>query len=213
MIRYILFDLDNTLYPESSALGSELSRRINLYAANYLGVSEDEALKLRRSESKNYGTTMRWLAQCHGLTDLEGYIESVHPENVGDYIEKDEELKAFLGSLPLPASILTNSPASHAHRVLEYLEIEDCFEHVFDLNYSSFRGKPHRATYEKVLQEIGHRASEVMFVDDVPTYLLGYREIGGVAVLIDESGSKHIEDPAVKRVHKVTEILPLLDAA
>ncbi len=213
MIRYILFDLDNTLYPESSALGSELSRRINHYAAGYLGVSEDEALELRRSESKSYGTTMRWLAECHGLTDLEGYIESVHPENVGDYIEKDDELKTFLSSLPVPASILTNSPASHAHRVLEYLEIEDCFEHVFDLNYSSFRGKPHRETYERVLREIGHRPSEVMFVDDVLTYLLGYRELGGFAVLVDESGTKRIEDPAIKKVRKVTEILPLLDAA
>lgn len=213
MISYILFDLDNTLYPESSPLGRELSRRINKYAADYIGVSEEEALRLRRSETKQYGTTMRWLAQRYGLTDLNHYIESVHPENVGDFIEKDEVLKHFLHRLKLPKSILTNSPGSHARRVLQYLEIEDCFESVFDLNYSSYRGKPHRETYEAVLTAINRSASEVMFVDDVPSYLMGYRELGGVAVLVDEMGTKTIDDPEVRVVRKVTEIAGLLEAA
>ncbi|HUX21753.1 MAG TPA: HAD-IA family hydrolase [Spirochaetia bacterium] len=213
MISYILFDLDNTLYPESSPLGRELSRRINKYAADFIGVSEEEALRLRRAETKQYGTTMRWLAQQYGLTDLNHYIESVHPLNVGDFIQKDEELKLFLHGLTLPMSVLTNSPASHARRVLEYLEIEDCFERVFDLNYSSFRGKPHRETYESVLAAIDRSPAEAMFVDDVPSYLLGYREIGGVAVLVDETGTKIMDDPEVLRVRKVTEIARLLDAA
>lgn len=213
MITYVLFDLDNTLYPESSPLGTELSRRINKYAADFIGVSEEEAQGLRRVETKRYGTTMRWLAQRYGLTDLQHYIETVHPENVGDFIQKDPALKEFLGKLGLPKSILTNSPASHAHRVLEYLEIEDCFESVFDLDYSSFRGKPHRETYESVLASIDKPASEVMFVDDVPSYLMGYREIGGVAVLVDEMGNKSIDDPEVRVVRKVTDILNFLQAA
>ena len=66
MISYRLVDLDNPLYPEASALGAELSRRINQYAAEYLGVSEQEALRLRRTEARNYGTTMRWLVEEHG---------------------------------------------------------------------------------------------------------------------------------------------------
>lgn len=107
MISYILFDLDNTLYPESSPLGRELSRRINKYAADFIGVSEDEARRLRRTEAKHYGTTMRWLAECYGLTDLEHYIESVHPQNIGDFIDKDDEVRNFLHSLELPKSILT----------------------------------------------------------------------------------------------------------
>lgn len=213
MISYILFDLDNTLYPESSLLGAELGRRINKYAAEYIGISEEEALRLRRTEMKEYGTTMRWLVQRYGLSDLRHYIETVHPENVEDFIAKDAGLKGFLDSLPVPKSILTNSPTSHARRVLRHLEIEECFEHVFDLDYSSFRGKPHRETYESVLEAIGKRAQEVMFVDDVPSYLMGFRRLGGVAVLVDETGTKTIDDPDIPIVRKVTEITRLLDAA
>ena len=206
----VLFDLDNTLYPESSMLGAELSRRINKYAADFIGVSEEEALRLRESEKKQYGTTMRWLVQRYGLSDLHHYIEAVHPVNVGDFISKDGELRVFLDSLPVPRSILTNSPASHARRVLRYLEIEDCFEHVFDLNYSSFRGKPHRETYESVLNAIDRRAPEVMFVDDVPSYLTGFRALGGAAVLVDEEGTKVLDDPEIRVVRHVGEILELL---
>jgi len=213
MISYILFDLDNTLYPESSLLGAELSRRINKYAADFIGVSEEEALRLRESEKKQYGTTMRWLVQRYGLSDLHHYIESVHPANVGDFIPKDGELRVFLDSLPVPKSILTNSPASHARRVLRYLEIEDCFEHVFDLDYSSFRGKPHRETYESVLSAIDRRAPEVMFVDDVPSYLTGFRALGGMAVLVDEEGTKELDDPEIRVVRHVGEIVELLRSA
>lgn len=210
MISYILFDLDNTLYPESSPLGPELSRRINKYAADFIGVSEAEALRLRRSEMKEYGTTMRWLVQRYGLADLPHYIESVHPENVGDYLSKNPALRPFLESLPTPLSILTNSPESHARRVLAYLEIADCFEHVFDLGYSSFRGKPHRETYQSVLDAIGKQAHEVMFVDDVPSYLLGFLELGGVAVLVDEEGTKQVSDPQIRVVRSVHEIAQLV---
>lgn len=52
-----------------------------------------------------------------------------------------------------------------------------------------------------------------MFVDDVPVYLAGYRELGGVAVLVDEMGTKTMDDPEVLRVRKVTEIAGLLHAA
>lgn len=213
MIHYILFDLDNTLYPESSPLGAELSRRINKYAADFLGIGEEEALRLRRTEMRPYGTTMRWLTECYGLDDLEGYFEAVHPVNVEDFIPRNEGLKAFLQSLRLPKSILTNSPASHAQRVLRHLDIEECFEHVFDLAFSSYRGKPHHDTYRLVLARIDRDPEEVLFVDDVPSYLAGFREIGGMAVLIDESGTKEVSDPQITVVRRLTDIARLLERA
>lgn len=210
MISYLLFDLDNTLYPESSPLGAEIERRINGYAARYLGVSEQEADRLRQTEKMAYGTTMRWLSERHGMSDVEDYIEAVHPENVGDFIEKNRGLKALLESIPLPKSILTNSPPIHAHRILRYLDIEDCFEHVFDLAFSSYRGKPHPETYRSALAAIGKRAEEVAFIDDIPGYLSGFKALGGVAVLIDETGSKHVDDPEIKVVGDLSELPRLL---
>lgn len=210
MISYILFDLDNTLYPESSPLGPELSRRINAYAAEYLGVSLEEAERLRQSEMRPYGTTMRWLMIRYGLSDLNDYIERIHPEDVAPFIPRDARLPELLDSIAQPKSILTNSSRSHAGRVLRHLGIEDRFEHVFDLGYSNFRGKPHRETYEQVLDSIGRRPHEVLFVDDIPDYIRGFTDIGGRAVLVDEMDRHTGELPGLPSIHTLFELPPLI---
>lgn len=210
MISYILFDLDNTLYPESSPLGPELARRINAYAANYLGVSLEEAERLRQTEMRPYGTTMRWLMVRHGMTDINDYIESIHPEDIASYISKDPRLPALLDSIAQPKSVLTNSSKNHATRVLRHLGIEERFEHLFDLSYSNFRGKPHRETYEQVLDSIARDPKEVLFVDDVPDYIRGFAEIGGKAVLIDEMDRRAGELKGIPSIRTLFELPPLI---
>ena len=210
MIEYLLFDLDNTLYPESSAMGPELTRRMNLYVAEYLGVSVEEAKRLRRSDMRTYGTTMRWLIQRHGLTDINDYIDKIHPEDVTQLVTASAELPRILDSIKIPKSILTNSPAAHAHRVLRHLGVEDRFEHVFDLSYSNYQGKPHKETYEQVLSAIGHPAPEVLFIDDIPDYLRPFDELGGKIVLVDEMGKRSSELEGRPSIRSLAELPALL---
>ncbi|MDR2587996.1 MAG: HAD family hydrolase [Spirochaetales bacterium] len=189
MFEYLLFDLDNTLYPKSSGLDREISRRMTAAAAGFLGISFEEALALRRTKMVAFGTTLTWLTEECGFTDREGFLAAVHPENVGDFIARDPGLCAMLDAIQIPKAVLTNSPREHALRVLSCLGIQDRFSRVFDIRYNGFRGKPERGAYLGPLEELGQDIRGVLFVDDLPHYLAAFREMGGRVLLVDEDGS------------------------
>lgn len=204
MLGYILFDLDNTLYPKSCGLDREVNRRMTEFTADYLGVSLVEARRLRETEAIPYGTTLKWLCGSRGLRSPEDFLIAVHPENVGDYIQPNPELRAMLISMGQPRAVLTNSPVEHARRVLGCLGIEDQFSSVFDIRYNGFLGKPGVETYRKVMGEIGVDIADVLFVDDMPRYLVPFRDLGGRILLVDEDGVH--ADSCLPAIRKITEL-------
>ena len=74
-IKYILFDLDNTLYPASSRVEYEFNNRIVTYVAKFMGISMEEADELRAKGFIEHGTTVSWLIAEHGLTNIEDYLD------------------------------------------------------------------------------------------------------------------------------------------
>ncbi len=144
MIQYVLLDLDNSLYPKSSGLGRFMSDRMGEFIVRHLGVSNDRADELRRSGLAQYGITLKWLMQEHDLTEIEEFIEFVHPTNLGEFLTDEDRRTArnTLDEIDLPASILTNAPMEHAERVLEWLGIRGRFEHVLDIRLNKLGGKP-----------------------------------------------------------------------
>ena len=208
MISYILFDMDNTLYPESSYLGETFEAAINSYVSRYLQVSEAEAKQMRHERRGAYGTTLQWLVELHGFTDIDAYMNAVHPTDMARYLKKNPLLVRIIRALPTGKSILTNAPLEHALRVLEYLEIADEFEKIFDLRHNNFVGKPDPAVYERILKEIGRSPEETLFIDDVPGYLEPFRAMGGHALLIDEL-QRHPETayPVIERIEELPGFL------
>ena len=97
------------------------------FAAKQIGVSVEEATKLRKERMPIYGTSLGWLSAEHGLTDIQGFFAAVHPENEIEELDFDPKLRGFLQNLPLPMTILTNSPTIHANRVLDFFNIKDLF--------------------------------------------------------------------------------------
>ena len=186
MIRYILIDLDNTLYPASSGLDREIDRLMTLFVADYLRISREDAHYLRRTNAVPYGTTLQWLRMEFGFHDLDRYFEAVHPRNVEDYIPYDPLLPETLDAIALPKAVLTNSPMEHADRVLARLGVADRFSRVFDIRYNRFQGKPYQETYRGVVRDLGQDIENVLFVDDMPRYLHPFRDLGGRGLLLDE---------------------------
>jgi putative hydrolase of the HAD superfamily len=211
MLKYILFDLDNTLYPKSSGLDKEVNRRMTEFTAGYLKVSREEAQRLRETRAIPFGTTLKWLTGDCNLSDPEDFLRAVHPEDLSPFFGPNPKLREMLAAIRLPRAILTNSPREHALRVLRRLEIEDQFSRIFDIRYNGFRGKPEKTTYKKVLAGLGLEAAEVLFIDDMPRYLLPFRELGGQVLLIDESGggSRPAAGPAGYGADRAAE-LPVL---
>jgi putative hydrolase of the HAD superfamily len=188
MLRLLLLDLDNTVYPESRGLDRDITRRMNEYVAAYLGISVAGAHDLRRERARKYGTTLEWLTVEQGFTDPESFFAAVHPEGEEASLERDEALAAVLDAVELPKAILTNSPSEHARRILRKLGISDRFSAIYDIRFNSLRGKPHAEAYARACEASGASPEETLFVDDMPRYVRGFLEIGGRGLLLDESG-------------------------
>jgi putative hydrolase of the HAD superfamily len=187
MIKYLLFDLDNTLYSARYGLEDEVARRIIDFAAARLGIPRDEAATIHQSVLPRYGTTLEWLMAERGFTDPEAYWAAIHPATEARALRPDPALRGYLANLPVPKAILTNSPREHAERVLHQLGMADLFTHIVDIRFNELIGKPHPAAFRRALAVLEGTPDTVLFVDDCAEYVEGYRALGGAAVLLDEA--------------------------
>ncbi len=180
----LLFDVDNTLYDARCGVEQEMNRRINLLLCDRFSITEEEAVALRRENLPVYGTTLRWLQVCHGLKDIESYMEYVHPEDLSEYIPPSPELRSMLQNSSLRLEILTNGPEFHARRVLKALGINDLFPHMYALEWLGFKGKPYVSAYQKVLDHLGEEAAQILFLDDKEANLEAFATLGGNGILV-----------------------------
>jgi len=204
MLKYLLFDLDNTLYSCRCGLEDNVARRMREFAAAFLGTTPEEAWRQRMAAVQQYGTCLEWLMGEKGFTDIEDYLAAVHPPDEADSLAPDGELRAFLSGIPLPKAILTNSPHEHADLVLGKLGLGDIFTHIFDIRQCGFLGKPRREVYDNALRVLGLSAREVLFIDDHPRYVQGFITLGGNGLLFDENDI-HKNYPS----HKIRELKEL----
>ena len=133
MIRYLLFDLDDTLYPASAGLMREISRRMNEFMVTQLGIPEGDVTRVRQDYWERYGTTLRGL-YIERQIDAQAFLNFVHDIRTDEYLKADAVLDAMLEQLPQRKYIFTNSPADHAKRrvrkVERYRKIVEALRHV-----------------------------------------------------------------------------------
>ena len=204
MLRLVLLDLDNTIYPESAGMDVDIVKRMNAYVANYLGITVHAALELRRERATRYGTTLEWLVAEQGFEDSEGFFAAVHPEGEEYCLDEDPELARALDSMNLPKAVLTNSPSEHARRVLRKLGVADRFSAIFDIRSNGLKGKPHPEAYRRACEASGVGVEEVLFVDDMPKYVRGFTALGGRALLVDEHD--RFADEGLPRIRSVYDL-------
>ncbi len=205
-IRTILFDVDNTLYDAECGVETEMSRRIDLFVCEFLGVSQAESRELRARYLPVYGTTLRWLQVCHGMDDVDRYMDEVHPKNLEDYIEKNHQLREMLQGLTQDLVVFTNGPEFHARRVLITLGIEDLFPYFFSLEHMGFQGKPYESAYQLVLDKMDIRAEETLFLDDKEVNLDTFQTMGGHGILVGSQKSSR-KYPVIETILGLKEYL------
>lgn len=208
MLRYLLLDLDNTLYSESHGLEKAVFVRMMRYAADFLGLSVEEAMEKRRAIKSSYGTTLEWLIRDHGYSDIEAYFAAVHPEGEEEPLSPDPALGRLLDSMDLPKAIFTNAPREHAERILARLGVSDRFEEIYDVRFNQFQGKPHVEAGLRVCAACGVEPNEALFVDDLPRYVEGFIAAGGRGILLDEL-DRHGHE-TMRRIHSLVELPAIL---
>lgn len=171
-----VFDLDNTLYPASSNIFARIDDRIRGFIARHLGVTGDQAQKIRKSYFIEYGTTLRGLMDSHGI-DPQPYLKYVHDIDISP-INPAPALEAALAKLPGRKIIFTNATQAHARRVMERLGVGHHFEAVFDIEAAGFLPKPRPEIYEKLTADHGLNPARTVMIEDIARNLAPAAEIG-----------------------------------
>jgi putative hydrolase of the HAD superfamily len=195
MLRYILFDLDETLYPRQSGLMAMIGQLMGRYMEERLGMSLTEVLSLRRHYYHTYGTTMRGLQIHHGI-DPEDYLAYVHDIRLEDYIGPNDALDRVLAEITIEKVVFTNASKEHACRVLNILGIEWHFNRIIDVRATGYIGKPDPEAYERALEILGAEGHECLLVDDNVRNLKPAKKFGMMTVLLDDGNASLRQNPS-----------------
>ena len=187
-LKFIIFDLDDTLYSRDIGLMREVGRRIQMWLYDHLGLTWEEAAVRRGEYFRRYGTTLGGLVAEHDV-DVHDYLAFVHDVPVEEYLDPDPALAAMLDGIPLRKAIYTNGTVEHARRVLRVLGVADHFEQVVGIEEVGLRNKPYRDAYERMLALLGVPGPECVMVEDSERNLWPAKALGLTTVLVDADGS------------------------
>ena len=210
-VKFIIFDLDDTLYPRHNGLMQEVGLRIQVWLRDHLGLTWEEAIALRHQYFQQYGTTMGGLVAEHDV-DVHDYLTFVHDVPVEEYLGPDPALAAMLDSIPLRKVVYTNATSAYAWRVLRALGVADQFEQVIGVEEVGLRNKINRDAYERMLALLGAQGPECIMVEDSARNLQPARALELTTILVDAlpdeaaQRSRHVEY-VVGNVLKVGQVV------
>ena len=195
-VRNWIFDLDNTLYPASANLFSQVDARMTGFIQDLLGLDHDEARRVQKGYFHNHGTTLSGLMTEHHV-DPHAFLAHVHDIEM-DVLEHDAPLVAAIAKLPGRKLIFTNGDVPYALRILDRLGLRDSFEAIHDIHAMDLMPKPHASAYAGFCTAFDIDPAQSLFVDDMVRNLLPAKAIGMTTVWVD-NGSE--QSPGAERDH------------
>jgi putative hydrolase of the HAD superfamily len=204
-ISYVLFDLDETMYPTESGIMDLIGERINQYMALRLGIDPEDVATVRRRYYERYGTTGRGLF-LHYDVDVGDYFEFVHDLPVEEMLEADARLDQVLQELDAEKVIFTNATAAHAWRVLRALRVDRHFGRVIDIRELEYVPKPDARAYRQALELLQARGDECLLVDDRLRNLIPGRELGMTTVLVGPEQTADGADFVIEHVVEMADV-------
>ena len=194
-LKYLFFDLDETLYPSRSGLMAGMGKLMSQFMEERLDMPPSEVPSLREHYYHTYGTTMRGLQLHHGI-DPEDYLAYVHDIPLENYIGPNDKLDKVLTEIETEKAIFTNASAEHARRVLAILGIERHFSRIIDVRATGYIAKPDPEAYHRALAISGATGDECLLVDDNVRNLAPAKELGMITVLVDDGKAALRQNPS-----------------
>jgi len=204
MIQAIVFDLDDTLYPERAYVLSGF-RAVATWAGEHLGIPQHQGFaELRRlfEDGVRGDTFNRWLEsqgfQPDSWVPQMVQIYREHTPHTEPYPEVPELLQRLRPRYRL--GLVTDGYAEVQKRKLAALALTPCFDVlVFSDEWGREAWKPSSRPFEIVLERLGVTGSEAVYVGDNPSKdFLGAREVGMWTVRVRRPDGlyNHLEPPS-----------------
>ena len=191
-VRTWVFDMDDTLYPREQGLMRLVQARINAYVVEAVGLDPDSARVLQRQFLDEHGTTLAGLMANYTI-DPEHFLHDVHQVPL-DGLEPNPRLADQLRRLPGRCLVFTNGAREYAGRVLDRLQIADCFDGVFAIEDADLTPKPAPSTFRHVIERFGFEPRGAAFFEDTPRNLEPAKALGMTTILIGDGHGKPLGD-------------------
>ena len=194
LIKYWIFDLDNTLYSGKTRVFEQVDKKMSEYISKKLNVSTAEAKEIQKNYFHEYNTTLNGMIKNHKI-DVDEFLEFVHNIDI-DFLKKDLILCEELKKLDGKKIIFTNGPRKHALNVTKRIGIDQYFDDIFDIIDSEFVPKPAIQPYKKLVEKHKIDPKLCVFVEDIARNLKPAYEMGMKTVWIenDEPWAKKFSD-------------------
>jgi len=168
-LRAIVFDLDGTLYRDDR-LGEEVNLCACRYIAELRGISQAEAQTLLQDTRDNLSGPGRTLSRAvlslgGELKELhERFNREIHPEGLLTLDARVPELLKRLARR-FELYLYTNNNRRLSDRIMAQIGVEGLFMRVFTIE-DYWLPKPDRVALQGILEAIGRKPAETLFVGD-----------------------------------------------
>ena len=204
-IEVILFDLDDTLYPDTSGIWALIRERIDLFMIEKVGYKPENVHEARENFFRQFGTTLRGLESTHHIDPIQ-YLNFVHDIPLINYLLPNSQLDKMLSSISIKKVIFTNGDRWHARRVTDTLKITQHFTEVIDVIDVNPFCKPMIESFQIALSKLGiSDPKKVLLVDDNLKNIQMGQSIGLETVLI--SSKYKSQDNGIRHIEKVENLL------
>ena len=192
-LKYLVFDLDETLYPRNTGLMKAINERIRHYMVEKLGFDPATVEEIRSRYYQKYGTSLRGLLVEHHI-DPEDYLAYVHDLPLERYLSPNsDELRRALSRIELEKVIFTNASREHALRVLRFMSLEGFFSRIVDIRDIGYISKPAPEAFRRFLKIMDAKGEECILVEDSLRNLRVAKEFGMITVLVDGEGAEYVD--------------------
>ena len=192
MIKNLIFDLDGTLYPESSGLEEECQQRVYDFFADKLNISIEDAQQVSKNLLAKYQYESQGVESELGLSEAEflEYCCAVSTYN----LVANSELQDLLINLPQRKFIFTDSTTSHVNDVLNKLEVDlALFDDIYDAEKGNFAYKLSSDAFVAFCNYYQINPKESIFFEDRERNLSLAKLVGFKTVLITETNVSKAE--------------------
>ncbi len=205
-----VFDLDNTLYPASTDIFTQVDEKMTHFISEFLELDFEEAGKVRKDYYLEHGTTLAGLMDLHGM-DPNDFLDFVHDIDLSS-VAPNPGLDQSLSRLPGRKIIFTNGPTDHAARVMDRLSIRHHFDAVFDIVGADYVPKPRPEAYQTLVERFRLNPRETVMVEDLVRNLAPAAAMGMTTVWVRPDGKGSPENALEADVdHVVDDLVTWLD--
>lgn len=187
----LVFDIDSTLYSQIDEIEAKLQKELRNFPLFHIYeswdlVRIDLSRRIERGEIRGVDINVIPTASQYDLKWVYA--------NVDRHIKPNKKLKEHLNGLPHRIICLTNNSAFGAKRILQQLDLEDCFECVYAVDHSVKSPKYHKPlkiVYSSIEECYGIKAGlngakNIIFFDNNLKNVRNASKAGWRAFLVDD---------------------------